>query len=400
MRTILLLLALLSASTAVALPPYFPLPAGTQVKDGSLIEEDYGEAAFKLDDEGGDPPVKRGRHWNFALSMDGTEGLEDNEVWARFKSGLIGKGWTIEREFDQNPFHATFRYQKGSKDAWGFIWVFAGDDLRADLVEIAPQTLKLKIAPPAASPEPVDAEDGDFPYLPPLPGSTRFGSQHDTGAFMVPITGQDEAQLVGSGSIEKRYRVPRVSNLQFVAVYEDALKAAGWTIPHRAQGLNQSDAVLVAHYAKGKRDLWAYLHHGGEEYAIRVADAGAQDLAAQLARDCRAALTGVLFDFNKSTLKAESDGVLARAADALKARPSLAVEVQGHTDNVGGDDYNLKLSDARARSVMQWLVARGVPATQIAARGYGRNRPIAPNDTDEGRARNRRVELACRGPSS
>jgi outer membrane protein OmpA-like peptidoglycan-associated protein len=108
-------------------------------------------------------------------------------------------------------------------------------------------------------------------------------------------------------------------------------------------------------------------------------------------------LYGITFDFNKATLRADSEGSLQRILTVLQGDAALALEVQGHTDNVGGDDYNLKLSQERADAVKTWLVGHGVPATRITTRGYGRQQPVATNDTDEGRARNRRVELARAG---
>ena len=69
---------------------------------------------------------------------------------------------------------------------------------------------------------------------------------------------------------------------------------------------------------------------------------------------------------------------------------------EGHTEAVGNDGYNQKLSEARAQAVMAWLTSNGTSANRLAARGYGKSRPVATNDTDEGRALNRRVELACR----
>jgi outer membrane protein OmpA-like peptidoglycan-associated protein len=74
--------------------------------------------------------------------------------------------------------------------------------------------------------------------------------------------------------------------------------------------------------------------------------------------------------------------------------PVLKLELQGHTDAVGSDAYNQPLSDARARSVVVWLSQHGVAPTRLSARGYGKTRPVASNATDEGRARNRRVEIA------
>jgi outer membrane protein OmpA-like peptidoglycan-associated protein len=104
-------------------------------------------------------------------------------------------------------------------------------------------------------------------------------------------------------------------------------------------------------------------------------------------------LYGVTFDFNKATIKPESEAVLTRAASVLKETTGFAVEVQGHTDNVGGDDYNQKLSQARAESVRQWLGVHGTDAARLSAKGYGKAQPVADNNSDFGRAKNRRVEL-------
>jgi OOP family OmpA-OmpF porin len=76
-----------------------------------------------------------------------------------------------------------------------------------------------------------------------------------------------------------------------------------------------------------------------------------------------------------------------------RTRPELKIEVQGHTDNVGGDDYNQKLSDSRANAVVEWLRAQGIAADRLTPHGYGLKMPIADNGSDEGRAKNRRVEI-------
>ena len=81
-------------------------------------------------------------------------------------------------------------------------------------------------------------------------------------------------------------------------------------------------------------------------------------------------------------------------ADLLAKDKTLKVEVQGHTDNVGGDAYNQTLSEARARAVADWLTRHGVAATRLSAHGYGKTRPTADNKDDEGRAKNRRVEIS------
>jgi outer membrane protein OmpA-like peptidoglycan-associated protein len=155
--------------------------------------------------------------------------------------------------------------------------------------------------------------------------------------------------------------------------------------------------VINAHYTNNGRDIWVMLHGGGDGYTIQVGDAGAQDLAKQLDQDCHVALYGINFDFNKATLRPDSEPTLEKVLELLQSRPDLKLEVQGHTDNVGSDDYNLKLSDARAASVVAWLVSKGIAADRLTAQGYGSKVPIADNGSDEGRARNRRVELKKQG---
>ncbi len=104
-------------------------------------------------------------------------------------------------------------------------------------------------------------------------------------------------------------------------------------------------------------------------------------------------LEGVTFEFNKATIKPESEPVLQKAYDILVENPTIDVEIHGHTDNIGKASYNLKLSQARANSVKQWLVDKGVDPARIGTKGFGFVRPIAPNDTEEGRAKNRRIEF-------
>ncbi len=101
----------------------------------------------------------------------------------------------------------------------------------------------------------------------------------------------------------------------------------------------------------------------------------------------------VYFDFDKAVLQRESNVDLDNAAKWLKANPDLRVELSGHTDNVGTQEYNLKLSSDRASAVKEYLVRKGVDGTRIVAKGYGMEQPVANNDTEEGRARNRRVEF-------
>lgn len=108
-------------------------------------------------------------------------------------------------------------------------------------------------------------------------------------------------------------------------------------------------------------------------------------------------MSDVLFDTGRYTLKPGAREKLAKVAGILIANPGLKVEVEGHTDNVGGAEYNQELSENRAAAVRSYLVQQGVPAASITARGLGESLPVAGNDTPAGRQRNRRVELVVSG---
>ncbi len=104
-------------------------------------------------------------------------------------------------------------------------------------------------------------------------------------------------------------------------------------------------------------------------------------------------LEGVTFELNSATLAASSQRVLDDVADGLRKHPRLRIELQGHTDSSGSDQYNLRLSQKRAESVKSYLLQQGVPSTQLISKGYGESQPVADNSSAEGRARNRRVVM-------
>ena len=108
-------------------------------------------------------------------------------------------------------------------------------------------------------------------------------------------------------------------------------------------------------------------------------------------------LSDVLFDTGKYSLKPNTQIALAKVSGILQAYPGLKVQVEGYTDSVGGDAYNQKLSENRAGSVRDFLVAQGVSMNNISATGYGKNNPVADNSTTAGRAQNRRVNLVVSG---
>lgn len=123
----------------------------------------------------------------------------------------------------------------------------------------------------------------------------------------------------------------------------------------------------------------------------------ADEMAKALASEGRISLYGIFFDFNKSAVKPDSKPTLEQIATLLKAQPKLKLAVIGHTDNVGGDKYNLGLSQRRADAVVAALVEdHGIDAERLEPSGAGMGKPVASNDDETGRAKNRRVELVKR----
>jgi OmpA-OmpF porin, OOP family len=120
---------------------------------------------------------------------------------------------------------------------------------------------------------------------------------------------------------------------------------------------------------------------------------GCPDTVPEAVAQFEGTIQGITFKLNSAEIKSSSFPVLDRAVKVLIEYPNLSIEIQGHTDNRGKDEYNLDLSQRRADAVKAYMVKKGAPEERIRARGYGMSQPIASNDTPEGQAENRRVEF-------
>jgi outer membrane protein OmpA-like peptidoglycan-associated protein len=188
--------------------------------------------------------------------------------------------------------------------------------------------------------------------------------------------------------------------LQIVRNYEAAAKKIGGEV------LYDDERRATIRIARNGQETWVALeaYNEGRLYELDIIErqlmkqdvvADAAALRSGLLENGHVEVPGILFDFGKSDIKPESEPALKQLTAMLQANAALKVWVVGHTDNVGSVDTNLALSGARATAVVKALVQRGIAATRLAPHGAGPYAPVASNAADEGRARNRRVELVA-----
>lgn len=208
------------------------------------------------------------------------------------------------------------------------------------------------------------------------------------------------------------------SALQIIRNFQNAAKAAGGVVLGdytdtrslresatkfmvESPGGTSYDRYTILKFTKGNNETWVAVaaSNAYNDYGILVVerqamsqDIAVSDLVDRLNKDGFITLY-INFDTNKAVIKAESGKTLDDAASVLKAAPALSIIVGGHTDNVGTPETNLKLSDERAKAVMAALIQRGIAADRLTAKGFGQTQPVADNRTEEGRGKNRRVEL-------
>ena len=194
-----------------------------------------------------------------------------------------------------------------------------------------------------------------------------------------------------------------VSALQIVRNAERALRTAGYSVVMSGNVTNNVGSHVPAVVAK-KGGQWvqvltdtggrAYLMSAVKESEVsQVMTADATTMAASIALTGHVAVYGITFDTGQSTITPQSNATLAEVVTLLTKNPSWRMRIEGHTDNVGTEALNTSLSVRRAAAVEAWLAAHGVDGKRLTHEGYGESRPLGDNATEDGRARNRRVEL-------
>ena len=232
------------------------------------------------------------------------------------------------------------------------------------------------------------------------------------------------AEVQRRQAAEQARQQAEAAKAEALRMQQEAQQAAAEAARQKAEAEKASAAALAqqqsaeAAAAQAARDRAAAQEqqHAAQAEAEKARQAAAQaeaekaQLRAQLlsqlnsilqtrdsARGLIVNMSDVLFDTGSYTLKPGAREKLAKISGIVLAHPGLSLQIEGHTDSVGGDDFNQQLSERRADSVRDFLAAQGVPGSSITARGFGKMQPVASNDTPEGRQRNRRVELVVNG---
>jgi outer membrane protein OmpA-like peptidoglycan-associated protein len=197
--------------------------------------------------------------------------------------------------------------------------------------------------------------------------------------------------------LDKGERVP--SELQILRNHANAIETIGGTV------LFQNDSDTYLKVAREGKETWVHVrvYNQATAYSLNIIEkqamvqevvADAESMARDISTTGRTAVYGIYFDFDRADIKPESEAALREIAKLLGEDPRLRLHVVGHTDNVGDLDYNMRLSQRRAQAVVVALTSEyGIASGRLRPAGIGPLAPAAPNTSEEGRAKNRRVEL-------
>ena len=254
----------------------------------------------------------------------------------------------------------------------------------------------------------------DFPGSKDYPGITRMPGmwiteyhdfQFDSAKFTVTQNGKQTDQTIEGRKVVIDYATIRggaqISKLQIIRNLQNAVRTAGGQVIDDSEGTNWYNTTL--RFTKGGKEVWVLIRsrlNGYEQIVVErevmkqdvTVDAAA--MATSIADTGSVAIYGINFDTASSVIKPDSGPAIDEIIKLLTNNPALKVGIVGHTDMVGDATSNMRLSQARAQSVITDLVSRhAIAAARLVAFGAGPWAPLASNKTDDGRAKNRRVEL-------
>ncbi len=340
-------------------------------------------------DESKTTTVAGAKCWQDYTPKSGTDALSDLEIQSNYRDQLAKLGAQIVFKDDRNT---DAKLVRNGKETWIRIY---SQETEIDVTVIDKASLVDTLTAPSGP---------DYRLLGHMPGYTADAPtkrNFDKSDFKVQ-QGDDTSTVTVEGALYNVNYSPGGSPASDLAIqqnYRDALKALN------AQLLFTDDNNTTARVDDAGKTIWIKLYSQEtsieltaieeKAFAASITPPTADALKAALDKDGRIALY-VNFDFNKATLKPDAKPVIDQVVALMKNNPALKLEIDGHTDNVGAHDYNVKLSQDRAAAVVAALKTAGVDATRLSSNGFGPDKPIADEATAEGRAKNRRVELVKR----
>jgi len=225
--------------------------------------------------------------------------------------------------------------------------------------------------------------------------------EFDKSEVLVAVKDGEEQLRSLEGQVEIiTYNYPEgVSALQIGRNAEGALRQAGFQFVFSGNDAWNNLAVTAR---LGAQWVFVRLNPSNLQYVVTTVlvrqmaqemTANADSLAAEIEKSGRVAVYGINFDTARATIRADSEPVLNEIVKLMTARPDWRFRIEGHTDSTGSKATNQTLSAQRAASVAAWLAGQGIDKTRLLTQGFGDSKPVADNATEEGRAKNRRVEL-------
>lgn len=356
----------------------------------------YGAAEFRVDQNNPDKIENVGGKFCYQVYTikDGANMMADLEIQKNHEAVAAKLGGQTLFTDDRNIYG---RMNQGGKETWYKVYS-QENEIQVTVIEKQP------FKPRLTQPGPQDFRL--FGHLPEYDGKAErrnFGKE----TFRVQ-DGDDIKEVTPQGTRTYVVYIPKTgpdctipkaqcaSDIDAILNYQSAMQSLGGEV------LFQDDRHTTARAVVNGQTIWMGLYTQENEIQLTVIEEKAfeasmkppqaSSLKAALDKDGRVALY-VNFDFAKATLRPDAAPVIAQVVKLMQDNPALKLSIDGHTDDIGANDFNLKLSQARAAAMVSALVAQGIAADRLQSAGFGEDKPMADNNAPDGRAKNRRVEL-------
>jgi outer membrane protein OmpA-like peptidoglycan-associated protein len=218
-------------------------------------------------------------------------------------------------------------------------------------------------------------------------------SFNEFGSHIFYDENDQEVEVEGTKTFINYVSDTEVGALKIIRNFSNAVKTIG------GKAYESSGNRVYLNIKQGNKETWAEVHAGDYDYYLTVIEKGEveQEITANAIlkelNETGKAILYINFDSGKSTIKNESMPVVEQIIEMMNQAKDIKLSIEGHTDSDGKNESNLKLSEARAKAVVEAITKGGIDKSRLNSAGFGEEKPIADNNTEEGKSKNRRVEL-------